>query len=612
MSAAAPPATKQAPRPGGRDEELLGKAYDGELLRRLWAFVRPHHGLVWASLLLLPLVMGFDLLQPLILRWAIDDFIATGRADELWKPSLAFMGALVGQYTFNFAQTWATQALGQSAMKDLRLAVFRHVQNLGVAYFDRTPIGRVMTRMTNDIESLAEMFSSGFVLILADAVKLVAIVVIMVRIDGQLTAMMLLVAPFLLLVARTFRTYVRDAFREIRSRTSRINAYLQEHLSGVRIVQLFARERFIADRFDGLNVDYRKANHKAIRADSMLFAIVEALGTLALAALLWNAGGRISSGTLTLGVLVAFVQYIDRLFAPIRDLSTKYTIMQSAMAAAERVFGLLDTDLRDCTARPAAGAAPAPGSADQAAVFDHVTFAYGEGEPVLRDIELAVRRGETVAVVGATGSGKSTLVKLLTRLYELPPGGGAIRLGGVDVRTLDRRDLRRKVVSVSQDVFLFQGTISENIALGDASITRAQVEAAAQRVGLGRLIAKRAEGLDAPVGERGNALSAGERQLVAFARALVREPEVLVLDEATANVDPEAERLIEAGVVELMRGRTSIVIAHRLSTIERADRVVVLHRGKVVETGTHAELLALGGRYAALWKLQRGHGVSAA
>ena len=607
MSAAAPPAPRAAPRPGGRDEELLGKAYDGELLRRLWAFVRPHHGLVWASLLLLPFVMGFDLLQPLILRWAIDDFIATGRADELWKPSLAFMGALVGQYTFNFAQTWATQALGQSAMKDLRLTVFRHVQNLGVAYFDRTPIGRVMTRMTNDIESLAEMFSSGFVLILADAVKLVAIIVIMVRIDGQLTAMMLLVAPFLLLVARTFRTYVRDAFREIRSRTSRINAYLQERLSGVRIVQLFARERFIADRFDELNVDYRKANHKAIRADSMLFAIVEALGTLALAALLWNAGGRISSDTLTLGVLVAFVQYIDRLFAPIRDLSTKYTIMQSAMAAAERVFGLLDTDLRDCTAG-AARTEPAS-DADEAVRFEHVTFSYGEGAPVLRDIDLAVRRGETVAVVGATGSGKSTLVKLLTRLYELSPEGGAIRLGGIDVRAMDRRELRSKVVSVSQDVFLFQGSIADNIALGDAGIGRAQVDAAAQRVGLGRLLAKRTEGLDAAVGERGNALSAGERQLVAFARALVREPAVLVLDEATANVDPEAERLIEAGVVELMRGRTSIVIAHRLSTIERADRVVVLHRGKLVETGTHAELLALGGRYAALWKLQRGLGL---
>ncbi len=607
MSAAAPSVAKGAARPGGRDEELLGKAYDGELLRRLWAFVRPHHRLVWTSLLLLPLVMAFDLLQPLILRWAIDDFIAAGRADELWKPSLAFMCALAGQYTFNFAQTWATQALGQSAMKDLRLTVFRHVQNLGVAYFDRTPIGRVMTRMTNDIESLAEMFSSGFVLILADAVKLVAIVVIMVRIDGQLTAMMLLVAPLLLLVARTFRTYVRDAFREIRTRTSRINAYLQEHLSGVRIVQLFARERFIADRFDELNVDYRKANHKAIRADSMLFAIVEALGTLALAALLWNAGGRISSGTLTLGVLVAFVQYIDRLFAPIRDLSTKYTIMQSAMAAAERVFGLLDTDLRDCVA---SAAEPGVG-AGQAVAFERVTFAYGEGEPVLREVDLCVGRGETVAVVGATGSGKSTLVKLLTRLYELPAQGGVIRLGGVDVRTLDRRALRRKVVSVSQDVFLFQGTIADNIALGDVGITRERVEAAARRVGLGRLLERRPEGLDAAVGERGNALSAGERQLVAFARALVREPEVLVLDEATANVDPEAERLIEAGVVELMRGRTSIVIAHRLSTIERADRVVVLHRGKVVETGTHAELLVLDGRYAALWKLQRGHGVAA-
>ena len=610
MSAAAAPVAKGAAG-GSRDEELLGKAYDGELLRRLWAFVAPHHGLVWSSLLLLPLVMGFDLLQPLILRWAIDDFIATGHAEGLWKPSLAFMGALVGQYTFNFAQTWATQALGQSAMKDLRLAVFRHVQDLGVAYFDRTPIGRVMTRMTNDIESLAEMFSSGFVLILADAVKLVAILVIMVRIDGQLTAMMLLVAPFLLLVARTFRTYVRDAFREIRTRTSRINAYLQEHLSGVRIVQLFARERFIADRFDELNVDYRAANHKAIRADSMLFAIVEALGTLALAALLWNAGGRISSGALTLGVLVAFVQYIDRLFAPIRDLSTKYTIMQSAMAAAERVFGLLDTDLRDCAASGAGAGAEAEAEAEEAVIFSRVTFAYGDGAPVLHEVDLRVRRGETVAVVGATGSGKSTLVKLLTRLYELPPEGGAIRIGGVDVRTLDRRALRRKVVAVSQDVFLFQGNIADNIALGDPGITRAHVEAAAQRVGLGRLLARREGGLDAPVGERGNALSAGERQLVAFARALVREPEVLVLDEATANVDPEAERLIEAGVVELMRGRTSIVIAHRLSTIERADRVVVLHRGKIVETGTHAELLALGGRYAALWKLQRGHGIIA-
>jgi ATP-binding cassette subfamily B protein len=394
---------------------------------------------------------------------------------------------------------------------------------------------------------------------------------------------------------------VRDAFREIRAKLARLNAYLQEHLSGIKVVQVFAREAKVEGEFDVINVEYRRANTRAIFADAAIYSIVEAIGAIAVAGLLWHGGKRIAGGTLTLGVLAAFVEYLNKFFAPIRDLSTKYTVMQSAMAAAERVFGLLDTVAPDAPVSAAAAPAGVPGEAPLIEL-DHVTFAYREGHPVLADVSLSIARGETVAVVGATGAGKSTIIKLLPRLYDAT--SGVVRLEGVDTRALDRRDLRRRIVVVSQDVFMFAGTLRDNLGLGDPALDDARLLAAARRVGADRVIAAREGGLDAPVAERGANFSSGERQLVAFARALARDPEILILDEATASVDPETERIIERGIAELMRGRTSIVIAHRLSTIQRASRILVIHHGRIEEEGTHVDLLARGGTYARLYRLQ--------
>jgi ATP-binding cassette subfamily B protein len=469
-----------------------------------------------------------------------------------------------------------------------------------------------MTRITSDVEALNEMFASGLVSLVGDVIRLSAILIAIFGIDWKLALFSMGSAPILFAIAAFFRRLVRDAFREIRTKMARLNAFLQEHISGIKVVQAFAQEERVARQFDEINRDYRRANARAIGADSALYSIIEAVASIAIAGLLWHGGARIAGGTLTFGVLVAFIEYLTKFFGPIRDLSAKYTIMQQAMAAAERVFGLLDTAEPDAPARVApsspvgggglgdrssSGTTPAPLLA-----LDRVSFGYRPGRPVLDEVTLPIRAGETIAVVGATGSGKSTLIKLLPRLYE--PWSGTIRLAGTDVRDLDPAALRRRIVVVSQDVFLFAGTLGDNIGLGDPGLSREAILAAARRVGADRVIARRPEGLDAPVIERGANFSAGERQLIAFARALCRDPEILILDEATASVDPETERLIERGTEELMRGRTSIVIAHRLSTIRRATRILALHRGRVAEEGSHEELLARDGIYARLYRLQ--------
>ncbi|MES1164233.1 MAG: ABC transporter ATP-binding protein, partial [Verrucomicrobiota bacterium] len=496
-------------------------------------------------------------------------------------------------------QIYLTQVVGQRGMNALRVAVHRHVLSLSASFFDRTPVGRLMTRLTSDIEALNEMFASGVVSLLGDAIRLVFILIAMFGIDWRLALFSLASAPVLFGIASLFRRLVRDAFREIRLKLARMNAFLQEHLSGIKVVQAFAQEARVDHEFDVINLDYRRANARAISADAALYAIVEAVGAIAVAALLWHGGNRIAGGTLTFGILVAFVEYLGKFFAPIRDLSTKYTVMQQAMAAAERVFALLDTAEPDA---PASTEPAAPVVAEPLIRLDDVTFGYRPDRPVLDRVSLSVAAGETVAIVGATGAGKSTIIKLLPRLYDVQHG--AIRVGGADVRSLDPRSLRARIVVVSQDVFMFAGTLRENIALGTAGLTDGRILEAARRVGADRVIASRPQGLDAAVIERGANFSGGEGQLVAFARALARDPEILILDEATASVDPETERVIERGIAELMRGRTSIVIAHRLSTVRRATRILVLHHGRVVEEGTHDALLAAGGLYARLYRIQ--------
>jgi len=608
MSAATttPPA-KARPRrsaEGHEDSPATGRAVDLRLLRRLAGRLRGHGRALLVSIVMLPVMAGFEVAQPYLLKRAIDEHIAPHRLEGLDRLGVFYLLCLIGQYVASFAHNYLVQVVGQQAMSELRLAVHRQSLRLSSAFFDRTPIGQLMTRMTNDIESLTELFASGIISLLGDVVRLGLIIAVMFRTDAGLASFSMAAVPVLALIAVVFRRWMREAFRAIRTKLARMNAFLQEHLSGMKVVQAFARERRVSAEFTRVNEEYRQANARAIAADAALYSVVEAVASIAVASLLWHGGGRIAMGALSFGILVQFIEYLGKFFAPLRDLSAKLTVSQQAMAAAERVFAILDrTDLDGGPAATAADAArPVPVAVSAAVELRHVTFGYRPDNPILRDLSLTIARGETVAVVGATGSGKSTLIKLLSALYH--PQAGQVLVGGDDVATLDVRLLRQRLVVVNQDVFLFAGTIGENIALGDPGLPPERIMEAARRVGADRVIAARPQGLGAPVLERGVNLSAGERQLVAFARALVRDPELLVLDEATASVDPEVERLIERGIVELMRGRTSIVVAHRLSTVRRADRIIVLERGAIVEQGRHEELLARGGVYAHLYRLQ--------
>jgi ATP-binding cassette subfamily B protein len=479
-------------------------------------------------------------------------------------------------------------------MHDLRLYTYDHVIEQRSAFFDRMPVGRLMTRMTNDIESINEMFASGVVTIVADIVKLIAIVVMMLVLDPWLTLISFVTLPVLAFLVDYARRLMRRSFRAIRVKLAAMNAFVQEHLSGIKVVQLFGRQRPATKRYNQINGEYRDAYLGAIRADASMYAGVEAIGVISVACVAWYAGGHLGAG-ITVGLVVAFIEYINKFFIPVRDLSAKYAVMQSAMAATERIVGLLDASEPDAPLRDDIDNTGAP---DGAIVFDDVHFGYRDNEPVLRGVSLRVERGQTVAVVGSTGSGKSTLIRLLTRLYELDRG--AIYIDGRDVRTMKCKELRHRVTVVSQDVFLFTGTVGENVRLGNLEATDEQIDDALARVGAARMLAQRGTGADEVVEERGSNFSAGERQLLAFARALVRDPDILVLDEATAHVDPELEGVIEDGLAELMRDRTTLVIAHRLSTIRHADSIVVLHHGTLAEQGTHDELVAAGGIYAKL------------
>ncbi len=587
-------------------EEALGKAYDAALARRLLGYLRPYRGAAALAGLLLLAMSGLALVGPSLTQRALDVAIPQGDLAMLGTLAALYVGALLLEFLCEYGQALLTAWIGQRVMADLRLQVFAKLQRLSIPFYDRNPVGRLMTRVTSDVETLNELFSSGVVAVFGDVFTLVAIMVLMLVKDWRLALVAFGVIPLVLLTVSVFRRQVRDAFRDIRTRLAVLNSYLQEHLSGMRVVQLFNRERDAAERFDRLNRDQLDAHLRSITVYAVFFPVIEILTAVALASLLYYGGLRTLDQTLTLGLLAAFIQLTRRFFQPLQDLSEKYNLLQSAMASSERVFRLLDTPVT-VIEPPAPHRLVRPVRGEVA--FEGVWFRYAEGagdqEPegawVLRDVSFTARPGQTVAIVGHTGAGKTTIINLLLRFYD--PQRGRITVDGTDVRELSVDELREAIGFVQQDLFLFTGDILRNLTL-DAPISDAQAHEAARRVGADRFIEHLPAGYGHVLGERGRSLSVGERQLLSFARALALDPRILVLDEATSSVDAEAEAQIQRAIAELMLGRTSLVVAHRLSTILHADEILVMHHGEIRERGSHRTLLAHRGLYQRLYQLQ--------
>jgi ATP-binding cassette subfamily B protein len=582
----------------------MGKAYDARLLRRLWPYVRPHGSFLAVSLGTLVVISAVNLLRPVVMGDAVRQAGARD-AHGLLRDGVALAALLVVAQALNFLQLFTMQIAGARAMADLRSAVFRFFQRLRLRYYDKTPVGRLVTRAVNDVDALNELFTSGALNAMGDLLSLAGAVVMMLVLDWRLSVVSFLALPVVGLIVNYVRRRARKAYRDVRARTARLNAFLNEQVNGIAVVQAFVREGAAAAEFDGINTQHRDANKATIYYEAVLEAAIEMVSTLCVASILWYAGlRRVGDHPITFALLVTFTNYIWQFFEPVSLLSQRYTLLQGAMAGAERIFELLDeTDLTP-PAHPAERCGPA-GPPDEALALEHVDFEYSPGVPVLRDVTFEARKGARIALVGATGAGKSTVASLLLRLYE--PQGGIVRALGKDVRAWDPRELRRQFSVVPQDVFLFPGTVLSNIAVGDGAPDRARAEDALRRIGALEIFERRPGGLDARVDQRGQNFSAGERQLIAFSRAIYRDAPLLILDEATASVDSETEARLHRALEEAIRGRTALVIAHRLSTIRAADRIVVFHKGRVVELGTHDELIARAGVYARLYRMQFAH-----
>jgi ATP-binding cassette subfamily B multidrug efflux pump len=585
-------------------EAALGKAYDARLIRRLWRYIRPYRGDFLLAMACLPATSVFVLAQPYILKMTIDRYIARHHTSGIASMGLLYGTAVVGEFVFFYLQYYLIMLVAQKSLADLRVDIFAHVQKLEAAFFDRHPVGRLVTRMTTDVDVINEMFAAGAMTLLMDAVTLLGIAAIMLTIDLRLALVSLSLLPFMLVAINFFRLKARHTYRLIRERIARVNAYLQEAISGMMVIQLFVREAQTFREFDHYNDLHREANHWSNIYEAALYSLVEAVSSISFALIIWYGGRQILGATLAFGTLVAFIEYIHKFFVPLRDFSSKYAVMQSAMSAAERVFELLDTVPAIASPQVAVAAAGGRPHARGRIEFDHVWFAYKRNDHVLRDVSFRVEPGEKIAIVGATGAGKTTIIKLLNRSYDVQRG--RVLVDGVDVRDWDLHALRRCIGAVAQDVFLFSGTVADNIGLGRPGISTEAVRRAATVVNAHRFIERLPRAYDEPLRERGSNLSAGQRQLLSFARALAYDPAILVLDEATSSVDTETELLIQDALGKLMRDRTAVVIAHRLSTIERSDRIVVMHHGQIREVGSHAQLLALGGLYARLHALQAG------
>jgi ATP-binding cassette, subfamily B, multidrug efflux pump len=579
-------------------EEVLGKAYDLGLIKRLWKFIVPYKRIFWTAMLLLPLQQAFGLAQPYLMKIGIDQYIAGRDLKGLQGVGLLFFGAVMGETVALFFHYYLSMLVAQRCLADLRVAVFSHVQKLPMSYFDRNPVGRLVTRMTTDVDVLQEMFSSGVMTLISDFVMVFWIIGIMFYLDVGLALVSLALIPPMALAINFFRVKARDTYRQIRERIARINAYLAEAISGMAVIQLFAREEKCYREFDELNSAHRDAFHFSNLYEAALYSMVEAAGSVTVALLLWYGGGQVLLGVIGIGTVVAFKEYIHRFFVPLRDFSQKYAVMQSAMSSAERIFQLLDTPLTIESPKNAIVPKPFRGEV----VFDNVWFHYKPDDPVLKGVSFRIEPGEKIAVVGATGSGKTTTIKLLNRFYDIQQG--SIKVSGVDVRDWDLQALRQHIGVVLQDVFLFSGDVRANLALGDLSIPMDRIEKAARFANAESFIHQLPEGFYAQVHERGSNFSGGQRQLLSLARVLVFQPEILVMDEATSSVDTETELLIQDALDKVMQHRTCLVIAHRLSTIRNADRIIVLHHGEVREMGSHAELMDQRGIYYRLYQLQ--------
>ena len=614
-----------------QDDDVIGKAYDSRLMRRLLVYLKPYKLQVGISLVAILFTALADVLGPYLTKVAVDLYMTRSAAtnNSFWTRHLSpnpmtgitqiagiYFGSLIFIYVLAFIQTYLMQWTGQKVMYDLRSQIFRHIQRMHVAFFDRNPTGRLVTRVTYDVDALNEMFTSGVVSIFEDVLVLAGIVFVMLRMNWWLALLAFSVIPLIMIATQIFRKFVRESYRRIRTAIARINSYLQEHVSGMSVVQLFNREERAFQDFEKVNRQHMKAFKDAIMAYALYYPVVEILSSIAVAIIIWVGGGGVLRGVVTLGVLVAFIQYSQRFFRPIQDLSDKHNILQAAMAASERIFKLLDTPPEIVSP-----AMPAVGDGSGQIEFRNVWFTYQrlddamrerlrtsstpekeDVEWVLRDVSFTVEPGETAAIVGHTGAGKTTLSSLMMRFYDVQRG--AILVEGVDVRDWDVQELRRRFAVVLQDPVLFTGTVTSNIRLGTERITEEEIESAADQVNVGDYIRSLPGGFHEPVREGGSTLSTGQKQLINFARALAHNPRILILDEATSSVDTETELRVRSALTRLVTGRTSVIVAHRLSTIQTANRILVMHKGQLREIGTHQELLAQRGLYWKLYRLQ--------
>jgi len=580
------------------EEEVLGKAYDAKLMKRLLGYVKPYKHFVIFAILMNIIVAALGPIRPYLTKIAVDDYIANSDYNGLLIISLALFGSLIFQAVIQYFLTYFTQYLGQKTLYDLRTQIFNHIQKLALKFFDRTPIGRLVTRATNDVEALGELFSSGIVMVFSDLFIIFWILGFMFFMDFNLSLVTLSVLPVLIYGTFLFRKKARESYRDVRLHLARLNSYMQEHVTGMSVVQIFNKENDEFKKFSAINSDYRQVNIKSIFYYAVFYPSVELLSSIAIGLIIWYGGGEIIQGTLTIGVLFAFIQYTEMFFRPIRDLSEKYNIMQTAMASSERVFKLLDNQTMIRNPENPVKLENVKGKIE----FKNVWFAYNEDDYVLKDISININPGERVAIVGHTGAGKTSIINILTRFYDI--NKGEILLDGVNIEKLDKRELRKHVSMVLQDVFLFSGNIKSNINLNDEEISNERIMEAARIVGADKFVGELPQKYDEEVKERGATLSVGQKQLISFARALAYNPKILILDEATSSIDTESELLIKQAIEKLLVGRTAIVIAHRLSTIQNSDKIIVLHKGEIRETGNHQQLLAKKGIYYKLYQLQ--------